>query len=213
LVGATLWARAPGGAWASTGLTQTGTSGAFDYAPTGGEGTYYFATVATDNAGNAQPTPSENGDGGTLYDVTPPVVSLTVQRALRSGVVTLTWAVTETGSGVPGYNVDVSVGGGAFAPWRSNITQTSAVYTGERGQVCLFRVTAVDRANNAGSAEATARAETVRKYSAAAGRRVAMRENSVVYYLHGDHLGSTSLVTCGSAGGCNGTPYQDVVSR
>ncbi len=52
-------------------------------------------------------------------------------------------------------------------------------------------------------------------------------ERSVVYfacgkvYLHGDHpstslrasLGSTSLVTCGSAGGCNGTPYQGGVSR
>jgi RHS repeat-associated protein len=40
-----------------------------------------------------------------------------------------------------------------------------------------------------------------------------MRENSVVYYLHGDHLGSTSLVTCGSTGGCKGTPYQGVVAE
>jgi RHS repeat-associated protein len=126
--------------------------------------------------------------------------------------------VTETGSGIASYDVDVSDGGAVF-PWRSNITQTSAVYTGQRGIVYAFRVTVVDRANNAGSAEATALAETVRKYyalavaSGAAGRRVAMRENGVVYYLHGDHLGSTSLVTCGSAGGCKGTPYQGMVAE
>jgi hypothetical protein len=44
--------------------------------PTNGEGMYYFAAVATDNAGNAQAAPTGNGDGGTLYDVTSPVVSL-----------------------------------------------------------------------------------------------------------------------------------------
>jgi hypothetical protein len=126
------------------------------------------------------------------------VVSLTTQRALHSGVVTLTWAVTETGSGIAGYDIDVSVGGSAFTRWRST-TETSAVYTGQRGVIYAFRVTAVDRANNTDSAEATALAETVRKYyalavaSGAAGRRVAMRENGVVYYLHADHLGSTSL--------------------
>jgi RHS repeat-associated protein len=146
------------------------------------------------------------------------VVSLTTQRALHSGVVTLTWAVTETGSGIAGYDIDVSVGGSAFTRWRST-TETSAVYTGQRGVIYAFRVTAVDRANNTDSAEATALAETVRKYyalavaSGAAGRRVAMRENGVVYYLHADHLGSTSLVTCGSAGGCKGTPYQGVVAE
>ena len=35
----------------------------------------------------------------------------------------------------------------------------------------------------------------VTQYYYAGGQRVAMRKNSTVYYLHGDHLGSTSLVT------------------
>ena len=35
----------------------------------------------------------------------------------------------------------------------------------------------------------------MRKYYYLAGRRVAMRRDGVVYYLHGDHLGSTSLTT------------------
>jgi len=35
----------------------------------------------------------------------------------------------------------------------------------------------------------------VTKYYYSGGRRVAMRAGGVVYYLHTDHLGSTSLVT------------------
>jgi len=89
--------------------------------------------------------------------------------------------VTETGSGLVGYNVEVSDGGGAFTPWLNNVTQTSAVYTGQRGVVYAFRVTAVDRASNTGSAEATALAETVRKYYAAGAQKVALREKGVVY--------------------------------
>ncbi|MBN1890599.1 MAG: C39 family peptidase [Thermoflexales bacterium] len=38
----------------------------------------------------------------------------------------------------------------------------------------------------------------VTKYYYHGGQRVAMREGDVVYYLHGDHLGSTSLATYGS---------------
>jgi RHS repeat-associated protein len=37
--------------------------------------------------------------------------------------------------------------------------------------------------------------DTVTKYYYAAGQRVAMRQDGVVYYLHADHLGSTSLAT------------------
>ena len=51
------------------------------------------------------------------------------------------------------------------------------------------------------------------------GKRVAMRAEGVVYYLHGDHgrpcgrLGSTSLTTCGSRGGCGGAERGSVVAR
>jgi len=41
---------------------------------------------------------------------------------------------------------------------------------------------------------------TVTKYYYVAGMRVAMRAGGVVYYLHTDHLGSTSLVTNDSGG-------------
>jgi RHS repeat-associated protein len=40
-----------------------------------------------------------------------------------------------------------------------------------------------------------------------------MQKEGVVYYVHSDHLGSTSLTTCGSQDGCDGTPHQGVVAR
>ena len=50
-----------------------------------------------------------------------------------------------------------------------------------------------------GTLRGRALAGTVTKYYYADGKRVARREGGMVYYLHGDHLGSTSLAT--DAGG------------
>ena len=44
----------------------------------------------------------------------------------------------------------------------------------------------------------------VTKYYYAGSQRIAQRKGSVVYYLHADHLGSTSLATCGSGSTCGG---------
>lgn len=55
------------GSWASTALTQAGELGVFYYTPTQGNGVYYFATVATDNAGNSEATPTGSGDDSTVY--------------------------------------------------------------------------------------------------------------------------------------------------
>jgi hypothetical protein len=63
-----------GGTWADSGLpAQTGPSGSFDFVPTG-DGTYYFASVATDNVGNQELTPTGSGDDQTLYDTMKPSV-------------------------------------------------------------------------------------------------------------------------------------------
>jgi RHS repeat-associated protein len=51
------------------------------------------------------------------------------------------------------------------------------------------------------------------RFSGSNGQRVAMQREGVVYYVHTDHLDSTSLTTCGSQDGCDGTPYQGVVAR
>ncbi len=61
-------------------------------------------------------------------------------------------------------------------------------------------------------------AETV-KYYTLGGRRVAMRVapsgggSDTLYYIHTDHLGSVSLVTCGETGGCGSVPYQGLVAE
>ncbi|MDY7080492.1 MAG: RHS repeat-associated core domain-containing protein, partial [Chloroflexota bacterium] len=80
------------------------------------------------------------------------------------------------------------------------------------GYLHTFRLTAVDYTGNQATAEAQAGIPRVTKYYYHGGRRVAMRRStasgSVVYYLHGDHLGSTSLTTYGS-----GPQAGEVVAR
>ena len=75
-----LYVRAEGGSWANSGLpAQSGTSGTFNYTPPA-DGTYYFQTVAADNAGNQETVPSGNtgtGDDSTIYDTTDPTGSVT----------------------------------------------------------------------------------------------------------------------------------------
>jgi hypothetical protein len=71
-----LWyKKGSGGNWANTGLdSQTGASGIFSYTPPDGDGTYYFATRSTDNAGNVETGPLGNGNDRTIYDTVAPSV-------------------------------------------------------------------------------------------------------------------------------------------
>ncbi|MDY7040504.1 MAG: hypothetical protein SVX38_06545 [Chloroflexota bacterium] len=75
-----LYVRAEGGSWADSGLpAQAGTNGTFTYTPSA-DGTYYFQTVSTDNAGNQETVPSGDtgtGDDSTAYDTTDPTGSVT----------------------------------------------------------------------------------------------------------------------------------------
>lgn len=64
-----LWYKLETGAWTDTGLRSTGGSGAYAFAPPGNSvGTYHFALVAQDNAGNRSATPTGNGDCATYYE-------------------------------------------------------------------------------------------------------------------------------------------------
>jgi RHS repeat-associated protein len=82
----------------------------------------------------------------------------------------------------------------------ANTQATSHAFADLAGSHFAFRVTVTDRVGNAGSVEAASRLVEVTKYYYHGGQRVAMRRNGVLTYLHGDHLGSTSLVT-NDAGG------------
>ena len=58
-----------------------------------------------------------------------------------------------------------------------------------------------------------------RSYYYAGAQLIAMRvlppgnNTGTLYYLHADHLGSTSVVTCGNTGGCGAVGYQGVVAQ
>ncbi len=103
----------------------------------------------------------------------------------------------ETGSGIRGYDLEVSADGGASWTRLLTATQdTSYTFTGELGVAYAFRVRATDRVSNTSTwVQAEAKTVVVKKYYSVAGQRVGMRENGVLYYLHSDHLGSTSLTT------------------
>lgn len=67
LTSVTLWVKAPGGAWTTTGLTKSTTADIFDYTPAAGAGTYYFGVVAKDSANNESLEPVGDGDCSTVY--------------------------------------------------------------------------------------------------------------------------------------------------
>jgi len=63
-----LWYKNPGSStWVNSGLVQTGESGIFQFTPTSGPGTYYFALVAEDNWANRSAQPTGDGSASTTY--------------------------------------------------------------------------------------------------------------------------------------------------
>ena len=102
------------------------------------------------------------------------------------------------------YDLEVQVDGGE---WQRVLTQTQSTgyqFTGALDHTYGFRVRAWDVAGNVGAWPVGADTVTrvvrrVVKYYYHGGARVALRTTgaggSVVYWLHGDHLGSVSLVT------------------
>ncbi len=127
-----------------TGTTQisasfTGTSGH----------TYGFYSVATDRAGNTQPTPS--GAQATMtIDTTPPTSSVSALPAFGLATFTLSWSGSDNsnGSGIAGYDIYVSDNGGAYTPLLTGTSQTSTTVTGTNGHTYGFYSIATDKAGN-----------------------------------------------------------------
>jgi len=127
----------------------------------------------------------------------------------------VTWNATDSGSGVDTSTclLEVREDEGAWQTFSTECEGEDATYDGQPGYTYTFRLSASDNVSNAASLEVEAVVPYVTKYYYANGQRVAMQKEGVVYYLHTDHLGSTSLTTCGSQDGCDGTPHQGVVAR
>jgi hypothetical protein len=64
------------GTWFDTGLVMMDPAGSFQFAGLNGEGRYFFAIVAEDGAGNKSPDPTGDSTASTVYDNSPPVITL-----------------------------------------------------------------------------------------------------------------------------------------
>ena len=134
-----------------------------------------------------------------IKDLSEPVMSTAEAPGTSGLMIPVRWAGADEfgGAGLRGYNVEMREGSGEWSRWLTETTQTQADFPGEDGKQYSFRVQGVDRVGNAGAWLETAVVTTnaVTKYYALGGQRVAMRQGAAIYYLYGDHLGSTSLVT------------------
>ncbi|REJ44056.1 MAG: hypothetical protein DWQ54_00415 [Microcystis flos-aquae TF09] len=100
-----------------------------------------------------------SGEAAQL-DITPPTGGVGSLPATTVGNnINVTWSATDP-SGIRDYDVFVSVNGGSFAQWQTNVTTTSAVYTGEVGKTYTFYSLATDNAGNEQSATTAPRTST-----------------------------------------------------
>jgi RHS repeat-associated protein len=137
-----------------TNLTSATFTGAFGH-------TYKFYSVATDNLGLVQPTPTSAQATTSLAG--PPTSSVSALPAVTS-----TTSFTVSWSGTPGpgatsiasYEIFVSTDGGPFTPFLSMTTQTSATFTGQSGHSYGFSSVATNNLGLVQVAPTTAQATT-----------------------------------------------------
>jgi hypothetical protein len=139
-----------------TGTTQTSAT----FTGAGGHG-YAFYSVASDNAGNRQPTPA-GSQAGTAVDSTPPSSSVASLPPFSPAAFTVSWSGQDNagGSGIAGLDIFVSDNGGPFTAWQTGTTQTSAVFAGQDGHAYAFYSVATDWAGNREGTPATPEAST-----------------------------------------------------
>ncbi|MCP4543493.1 MAG: RHS repeat-associated core domain-containing protein, partial [Chloroflexi bacterium] len=174
------------------GVYGTALAGDYQYAHT------YDFTAASTEEGDYQVVVSDQvgreaqASFTVARDVTPPQVS--VDATVQDDIVTVSWDASDGGSGLNTCTLEVREGDGEWQTFSTDCAGTDT-YSPSPGETCTFRLDASDHTGNQASAEETTGVSRVTKYYYAGGQRVAMRAGDVLYYLHGDHLGSTSLTT------------------
>ncbi|MGH2463344.1 MAG: glycosyl hydrolase family 18 protein [Candidatus Limnocylindria bacterium] len=85
-----------------------------------------------------------------VTDTTPPTGGITTLPATTDGLaVPVSWRAIDVGSGVLDYSVQYRERpSGAWTPWLTNTTATSAAFAGQPGRTYEFRVSAGDRRGN-----------------------------------------------------------------
>ncbi|HUT04124.1 MAG TPA: PQQ-binding-like beta-propeller repeat protein [bacterium] len=90
-----LWYSVGGSANKDTGLEVTGaTIGVFDFVPVEGDGAYEFYSIAKDNFGNREATPSE-ADASVVFDTTPPFSMASSPDEAHATQVTVGFSATD----------------------------------------------------------------------------------------------------------------------
>jgi hypothetical protein len=142
-------------AW-QTGTTQTSAT----FTGQGGH-SYRFYSVATDNVGHVQATPTA-AQATTTVDTTPPTSAVYALPAVSYATsFPVSWWGQDNagGSGLRSCDVYVSVDGSPYYPWLTGSTPTSATYTGSYGHRYAFSSVATDNAGNRQAMPTAAEAE------------------------------------------------------
>jgi RHS repeat-associated protein len=127
-------------------------------------------------------------------DAQDPLASLSATTSADGTSIDLGWNASDAGAGLATCALEVREDAGAWQPYSLTCSGTGA-YAAQPGHTYTFRLSATDNVGNEAQTEEGAFTTAVTKYYYFGGQRVAMRNPDGVYYLHADHLGSTSLTT------------------
>jgi RHS repeat-associated protein len=81
-------------------------------------------------------------------DSTLPVSGVNALPATSPNNFNVSWAGSDSDSGIASYNIFVAVDGGKYSLWKTNTTATSATYAGQPGRTYAFYSIGVDGSNN-----------------------------------------------------------------
>ena len=126
-----------------------------------------------------------------VRDSVPP--SLTVVAQVKGLFIDVSWSATDELSGLDACALTVESAGTTAD--LSTDCAGSMSYPGVQDVGYVFTIAATDMVSNGSTGSASATPNGVTKYYYLGAERVAMRNGDEVFYLHGDHLGSTSLAT------------------
>ncbi|MBD1999288.1 putative Ig domain-containing protein [Leptolyngbya sp. FACHB-541] len=101
------------------------------------------ATITLDNQPSIQTSPVFNKLDGDL-----PASSVNAVSANNGSTFTISWAGSDSGSGIATYDIFASTNGDPYVLWQNDTTSTEAIYTGQPGQTYAFYSVAQDKAGN-----------------------------------------------------------------
>ncbi len=198
-----LYAKAPSQSGYSLLVSDTSgsPSGSFSYTAAAGDGSYSFYTVATDKAGNLQPTPA-GPDATTVVDTTAPTSAASAPASSGSTSQTIGYSASDGGSGVA--EVDLY----AQAPGQSSYAKVASdtsgnpsgsfSYTAAAGDGSYsFYTLATDKAGNVqavpGTPNASTLLDTAAPTSNASSPALSASTSFSVSYTAADNSGGSGL--------------------